>query len=82
MITESGLSSLARLRRGLAVSSRDLDRVLLTVARGPVDVTALAQGLDLSDEDARRTLFMLEEYGLVQSTRYVVTAAGRKEARS
>lgn len=75
---------LAALRRELAVMTRSVDPALALLAKRDVhvSVTDLAQAIGVSEQDARTALQALEHSGLVDSTHYRISRAGKHEART
>lgn len=69
---------LIELRAGLVHAARHLDCVLDAVAGGETSVDGIARRTGLQSEVARRILFLLEQAGLVASTRFMVTPEGRR----
>jgi predicted ArsR family transcriptional regulator len=80
----NGVSPLAALRRDLAVMTRSVDPALEQLAKRDVhvSVTDLAAHLLIPVDDARTALQALEHSGLVTSTHYRVTTAGKTAART
>lgn len=73
-----GVPPLQGAARDLAVTARLIYGVMEIVRkRADISVREIAQEVQASEADVRRTLFALEAVGLVESTHYRVTVDGR-----
>lgn len=77
-----GVRPLQQLQRDLACASRALVPVLDSIANwGQGRVSDIAKDTGISGVDVRRALYALEDAGLVESTGYTVTEAGKKAVK-
>lgn len=73
-----GVSPLTQGARDLAATARSLVPVMEAAAKGQQSIAELTRAAGVQECDARKALYILEDLGLVESTHYRPTEAGRK----